>query len=576
MRHLHFDFQVKKAKGNSIEIEGYANAAVIDRGKDFMTPEGWELENYVKNPVILFDHGKDPQFGSLPIGKALVVHPEEKGLYAKVQISSSKSEKISAVRDLVEEGILKTFSVGFDPKESQKSKDGNDVNLITKKELLEISIVPIPMNQDSTFSMIKRKNLSLKSDLAKKWMENFTHRVSLVKKGAWVASAVHQRLADLLETGEIRNREAALKFISDEADTTPAMIKDVLSGAVTPVDEKVLKAFENVLIIYLKMIKNLNDGDVALLERVMLREEQDNEGEKAMGTQKVKTKEQEEKKECNEEEKKNLDQKASAPLKIAAICFPKTDFTSIEAAKEAAAKHGYMADVFDETETEYIFYQGDKSDLTGASVLDLGNGVLAKLVPASMEEPKPEGEIEDQKSKDGKAEEGKDEFSKEEIDAAKTKYEQDSKATEEGKDGNPAAWVADESLWEKAKRASEAALGKVDFGFVTWWYLNNGGTKKSMPTTDEKPEEKNIKQMPDDNPYLQEARQTNSLLGTLITVMQDLSSKLNGIADLSLNKVEEQTEENFETESDDDITKSLDLLKGYKRDLEYKLKSLNV
>lgn len=42
---------------------------------------------------------------------------------------------------------------------------------------------------------------------------------------------------------------------------------------------------------------------------------------------------------------------------------------------------------------------------------------------------------------------------------------------------NP-SWVADETLWEKAKRASKKAFGEIRYGFVAWWYLHHGGSKK--------------------------------------------------------------------------------------------------
>ena len=197
VRQINFDFQVKSKGKDGIVVEGFANAATIDRMKEKIDPNGWDLENYKKNPVVLFDHGHDPTFGYMPIGKALSVEARPEGLYIKIQLSNSKSEKISAIRDLVDEGILKTFSVGFDPKESEKSADNPDVTVIKSAELIETSIVPIPMNQDSTFSVLKKK-FNPRTDLAKKWLDRFCGKVKLVKKGAWVAAAIHQRLYDLM------------------------------------------------------------------------------------------------------------------------------------------------------------------------------------------------------------------------------------------------------------------------------------------------------------------------------------------------------------------------------------------
>ena len=72
------------------------------------------------------------------------------GLKIKGVISKSAGD----IYDLVKEGILSTFSVGFLIKDADydKSVDG----LIVKDaELLEVSVVSIPCNQDATFSVAK-------------------------------------------------------------------------------------------------------------------------------------------------------------------------------------------------------------------------------------------------------------------------------------------------------------------------------------------------------------------------------------------------------------------------------------
>jgi hypothetical protein len=57
-------------------------------------------------------------------------------------------------------------------------------------------------------------------------------------------------------------------------------------------------------------------------------------------------------------------------------------------------------------------------------------------------------------------------------------FESDKEKTEFSMPGNPAEWVEDEDLWEKAKSASEKAFGEIKWEFVTWWYLKHGGSKK--------------------------------------------------------------------------------------------------
>ena len=161
--------KVKEHGSGALIIEGFANKAVVDRGNDFIDPKAWDLKNFEKNPVILFNHNSD-----MVIGKAPKMEPTEQGLMIQARISSSKAPDITKIRDLIKEGMLTAFSVGFDPKEEQK--DNNGVNQITKAELFEVSVVGVPMNQDSIFEIVS-KSLETKS----------AEEIELIKKEAAVA-----------------------------------------------------------------------------------------------------------------------------------------------------------------------------------------------------------------------------------------------------------------------------------------------------------------------------------------------------------------------------------------------------
>ncbi len=147
---------------------------------------------------------------------------------------------------------------------------------------------------------------------------------------------------------------------------------------------------------------------------------------------------------------------------------------------------------------------------------------------------------------------------------------QESQATEEGAPGNPPSWVADEALWEKAKRASEAALERVDYAFVVWWYLNNGGEKKGAEAASaEKQAEQVEGQLPsavaidtaapqvDENPHLAQARQTNVLLGTLIALTQEMSKKLDGLVAMPAPMAESQAAEQPEAKQSEEVDTEL-------------------
>lgn len=135
--------------GETLYVEGVANKAIVDRINDYIPPEAWDLKNFERLPMIFFNHDKDQ-----PVGKAVSVKVKEDGLHIKARISTSNDPGIARVRDLVKEGILSAFSVGFNPKQMEEREiNGQKINVIMKAELLEVSIVSLPMNQESLFNV---------------------------------------------------------------------------------------------------------------------------------------------------------------------------------------------------------------------------------------------------------------------------------------------------------------------------------------------------------------------------------------------------------------------------------------
>ena len=107
-----------------------------DRAGEVIKVDGWDLKNYKKNPVVLFGHS----YYSLPIGKATKVYIEDGKLIAEGIWASH--EQAQTLRKMYDEGFVKTTSVGFIVKERDKKDD----SIITRAELLEFSVVPVPAN----------------------------------------------------------------------------------------------------------------------------------------------------------------------------------------------------------------------------------------------------------------------------------------------------------------------------------------------------------------------------------------------------------------------------------------------
>ena len=75
---------------------------------------------------------------------------DDTGLFVEIEIFNVDQR----VYKLVKEGVLKAFSVGFRMKDYKYDQE-KGVFIITELELFEISVVSIPCNQDSTFSLKK-------------------------------------------------------------------------------------------------------------------------------------------------------------------------------------------------------------------------------------------------------------------------------------------------------------------------------------------------------------------------------------------------------------------------------------
>jgi HK97 family phage prohead protease len=242
---------IKSMASGEVVIEGLANKKIVDRGNDIINTDAWDLENFKKNPVILYNHGFDPQLGGTPIGKAIDVKPTEDGLYIKAKLSNLDDPMLNRIRGLVKEKILRAFSVGFNPIEADMDpKTG--LRTIKKAELFEVSVVGVPMNQDSLFEL-SSKMLNMPVDKLKKDI--------LTRKGAWVAATIHDKIYERQKDGNL-DREAAIKEIAEMAGVEIDDIMNVLAGNTTPVPESILAAVSNVLEIDIDELNRLNAGDV--------------------------------------------------------------------------------------------------------------------------------------------------------------------------------------------------------------------------------------------------------------------------------------------------------------------------
>jgi HK97 family phage prohead protease len=145
------DAAVRKAvPGDQVQVEAGEGRLVkftistgeIDRDRDFVSPKGWDLEAYRKNPVVLWAH----DYAQLPIGRAVDLTMDGERLVATAEfVDKDLNPLAETVYRMIQKGFLGAASVGFKPKEFRYNEERKGVDF-ARQELLEFSVVPIPSN----------------------------------------------------------------------------------------------------------------------------------------------------------------------------------------------------------------------------------------------------------------------------------------------------------------------------------------------------------------------------------------------------------------------------------------------
>jgi HK97 family phage prohead protease len=134
------------ASTGSRNVYGY----VIDQA-------GWDLGRYRANPVVLYDHAWDAPDAarSLPIGRAEAVRVEDGALCMSLRFASAEANPLAEqVRRLFAEDMLHAVSVGFSALDMRiELRDGEEVPVFSRAELLEVSVVPIPADPHAVRAM---------------------------------------------------------------------------------------------------------------------------------------------------------------------------------------------------------------------------------------------------------------------------------------------------------------------------------------------------------------------------------------------------------------------------------------
>ncbi len=156
-----------KVSAGERAVTAIISSSAVDRVGDVLQPMGLNSKNYEKNPIVCYAH--DAYF-SLPIGKTVALKRDDETVTAKVvfaerpdTLPADEEWQPDTIFSLFQQGVLNAFSVGFLPIEVRaatprdQTKYGDGVRQIYSKwELYELSVVPLPANQDAIATAVSK------------------------------------------------------------------------------------------------------------------------------------------------------------------------------------------------------------------------------------------------------------------------------------------------------------------------------------------------------------------------------------------------------------------------------------
>jgi HK97 family phage prohead protease len=206
-----------------LDIKGSASTNSLDRAGDVIESGAWTkggLENFKNNPVILFNHNYDR-----PIGRAKEIGVSENGLELTARISKSAGE----IKDLIKDGVLGAFSVGFKVKDAEYVTE-TDGYTIKDAELFEVSVVSVPCNQNAVFSLAKsfdsmEEYNSFKKDFIKE-TSSIDANAKIEQSSKAKADKTETKMSEEKKTPVVSpefDLEAFAKQVADQTATSIAM-----------------------------------------------------------------------------------------------------------------------------------------------------------------------------------------------------------------------------------------------------------------------------------------------------------------------------------------------------------------
>lgn len=150
----------------------------LDRDYEVVIPQGMDATEYLKNPILIWNHNPD-----LPIGKCVGLKRTERAIVGDF-VFAQRPEGYAGdyfpefVASLVGQGIVKGISIGYmaaqggtrraTPDDRRRYGDGLHT-VYSKWRLMEVSVAPVQANPDALVNAIQKGAVCARG--AAKWLD---------------------------------------------------------------------------------------------------------------------------------------------------------------------------------------------------------------------------------------------------------------------------------------------------------------------------------------------------------------------------------------------------------------------
>lgn len=144
-----FELEDLKSRGDDgWSFTGYASTfGNVDEGGDVVLRGAFANSLARRVPKLLWQHDM-----SEPIGKVLGLTEDDRGLHGEFKLS--RTTRGQDAYQLLKDGAIDSMSIGYIP-DDQEFDDEHHVRKLKSVDLLEISLVSIPMNEEARITAVK-------------------------------------------------------------------------------------------------------------------------------------------------------------------------------------------------------------------------------------------------------------------------------------------------------------------------------------------------------------------------------------------------------------------------------------